>query len=242
MPARVGLRLNTEVHLRTGEAHGFAVNLFVVVAPTVIAVAFVSGRPRLIRPALAGFTVLCLADWVLVQDLGFLGGLGTDPNSMIPFIVLAVGSYLALQGETAREARPARVTASLRPVAALGAAGLMVLGGALMTLAQASPNADPILAKVHRPPAGAPGLSRSWIHPHQPVREGGVAVQPARHGAAARLHQSRLPGPDLPGHRAGVPPGHPDARRRPGRTSRDRLLPRRHLGARPCRHSTGAKA
>jgi hypothetical protein len=129
------------------QAHGFAVNLFVVVALTVIAVAFVSGRPALIRPALAGFTVLCLVDWVLVQDLGFLGGLGTDPNSMVPFIVLATGGYLALQGGTAREARPARVTASLRPVAALGAAGLMVLGGALMTLAHASPNADPILAE-----------------------------------------------------------------------------------------------
>jgi hypothetical protein len=73
------------------QAHGFAVNLFVVVALTVIAVAFASGRPRLIRPALAGFTVLCLADWVLVQDLGFLGRLGTDPNSMVPFIVLAAG-------------------------------------------------------------------------------------------------------------------------------------------------------
>ena len=25
---------------------------------------------------------------VLIQDLGFLGGVGTDPNSMIPFIML----------------------------------------------------------------------------------------------------------------------------------------------------------
>jgi len=48
--------------------------------------------------------VLCLADWVLVEDLGFLGGLGTDPNSMIPFILLASGGYLALT-------RPATLTA-----------------------------------------------------------------------------------------------------------------------------------
>ena len=81
---------------RFDEAHGFAVNLFTVLALTVLAGAFLSGRPRLIRPALAGFTVLCLADWVLIQDLGFLGGVGTDPNSMIPFIVLAAGGYLAL--------------------------------------------------------------------------------------------------------------------------------------------------
>ncbi len=40
--------------------------------------------------------MLCLADWVLIQDLGFFGGLGTDPNSMIPFALLAVGGYLAL--------------------------------------------------------------------------------------------------------------------------------------------------
>ena len=45
---------------------------------------FLSGQPRLIRPVLIGFTVLCLADWVLIEDFGFFGGLGTDPNSMIP--------------------------------------------------------------------------------------------------------------------------------------------------------------
>jgi hypothetical protein len=55
-----------------------------------------SGRPSLIRAAVVGFTVLCLADWVLIQDLGIFGGLGTDPNSMIPFALLAVGGYLAL--------------------------------------------------------------------------------------------------------------------------------------------------
>ena len=78
------------------EAHGFAVNLFVVAALAVTGAAFLSGRPRLIRPVLIGFTVLCLADWVLIEDLGFLGGLGTDPNSMIPFVLLAAAGYLAL--------------------------------------------------------------------------------------------------------------------------------------------------
>jgi hypothetical protein len=46
--------------------------------------------------------VLCLADWVLIQDLGFLGGLGTDPNSMIPFVLLAAGGYLALTRSVTR--------------------------------------------------------------------------------------------------------------------------------------------
>ena len=94
------------------ETHGFAVNLFVVIALAVTGGAFLSGRPWLIRPAVFGFAALCLADWVLVEDLGFLGGLGTDPNSMIPFILLASGGYLALT-------RPAPLTAAvpLSPVA-----------------------------------------------------------------------------------------------------------------------------
>jgi cytochrome oxidase Cu insertion factor (SCO1/SenC/PrrC family) len=151
------------------QAHGFAVNLFVVVALTVIAVAFVSGRPRLIRPALIGFTVLCLADWVLIQDLGFLGGVGTDPNSMIPFILLAAGGYLALtrsnpETQPVREPRRAQVTARLRQATALGAVGLVALGTTLMSLAQASPDADPILAEsIARPSAQlnypAPGFT-----------------------------------------------------------------------------------
>ncbi len=76
--------------------HGFAVNLFAVAALAVAGVVLLSGRPSLVRPAVAGFTVLCLADWVLIQDLAIFGGLGTDPNSMIPFALLAIGGYLAL--------------------------------------------------------------------------------------------------------------------------------------------------
>ena len=83
------------------EAHGFAVNLFAVVALALIGAAFLTGRRRLIRPALIAFTVLCLADWVLIEDFGFFGGLGTDPNSMIPFALLAVSGYLALAPATA---------------------------------------------------------------------------------------------------------------------------------------------
>src|SRR5215469_7137910 len=78
------------------QAHGFAVNLFTVVALAVIGGIFLTGRPRLIRPAVVAFTVLCLADWVLIEDFGFFGGLGTDPNSMIPFALLAICGYLAL--------------------------------------------------------------------------------------------------------------------------------------------------
>ncbi|HYB88597.1 MAG TPA: SCO family protein [Streptosporangiaceae bacterium] len=169
------------------EAHGFAVNLFVVVALVLIGGAFLSGRRRLIRPALIAFTVLCLADWVLIEDFGFFGGLGTDPNSMIPFILLALAGYLALSPAPATapaqatapepatgpapaatpglaaaaatapawrdRVKPASVrrsvaTASFSTVVSVSALGLIILGAAPMAAAQASPNADPILAEA----------------------------------------------------------------------------------------------
>jgi cytochrome oxidase Cu insertion factor (SCO1/SenC/PrrC family) len=157
------------------EAHGFAVNLVVVAALAVTGAVFLSRRPRLIRPVLAGFTVLCLADWVLVEDLGFLGGLGTDPNSMIPFVLLATAGYLAVARAPAAAAEPAAAAApgpgwrdkarllrdrvrpqavrrsaaaaNIQSVAAAGAFGLIILGAAPMAVAQASPVADTILAQ-----------------------------------------------------------------------------------------------
>jgi|HubBroStandDraft_6_1064221.scaffolds.fasta_scaffold14843_4 cytochrome oxidase Cu insertion factor (SCO1/SenC/PrrC family) len=157
------------------EAHGFAVNLVAVVALSVTGAAFLSGRPRLIRPVLVCFTVLCLADWVLIEDFGFLGGLGTDPNSMIPMTLLAVAGFLALTRApaTAPEAAPATepataarwpsqwrdrvrpvalrqsaAAASIQSVASVGAIGLIVLGAAPMAASQASPVADTILAQA----------------------------------------------------------------------------------------------
>jgi cytochrome oxidase Cu insertion factor (SCO1/SenC/PrrC family) len=159
------------------EAHGFAVNLFTVVALAVIGAAFLAARPRLVRPAVTGFTVLCLADWVLIEDIGIFGGLGTNPNSMIPFALLAVSGYLALAPAPAPAAEPATASpvagpaspevpaagwrdrvrpaslrrsvaaVSFRTVVSLGAAGLIILGAAPLAAAQASPNADPILAE-----------------------------------------------------------------------------------------------
>jgi len=84
------------------EAHGFAVNLFVVLALAVLGVVLLAARlvhaarPGLLRAAMVFLAVLCLADWVLVQDIGFFGGLGTDPNSMIPLLLLVNAGYLAL--------------------------------------------------------------------------------------------------------------------------------------------------
>jgi cytochrome oxidase Cu insertion factor (SCO1/SenC/PrrC family) len=156
------------------EAHGFAVNLFAVIALAVIGAVFVTCRPRLIRPALAGFIVLCLADWVLIEDFGFLGGLGTDPNSMVPFALLATAGYLAIAHVPAEATVPAPAdtdtatapagsrwhrlrtlaspralaSASIGSVAGVGAIGLIILGAAPMAAAQANPVADTILAQA----------------------------------------------------------------------------------------------
>ena len=77
-------------------AHGWGVNLFVVLSLGTIGVLLLSGRPRPVLVGLVAFTVLCLADWVLVEDLGFVGGTGTDPNSMLPMALFFVTGYIAL--------------------------------------------------------------------------------------------------------------------------------------------------
>jgi len=155
------------------EAHGFAVNLFVVAVLAVTGAVFASGRPRLIRPVLAVFAVVCVADWVLIEDFAFFGGVGTDPNSMIPFVLLAVSGYLALARpqaplaqaapQSAGSGRPAarwlgRLRAAAEPqslasagigsVAATGAIGVIILGAAPMAAAQANPVASTILAQA----------------------------------------------------------------------------------------------
>ncbi len=78
------------------QAHGFAINLIAVAGLAAIGLAFFAGRPRVARPALFLLTAFCLVTWVLVQDLAFFGGLGTDPNSMLPMLLLAFAGYLAL--------------------------------------------------------------------------------------------------------------------------------------------------
>jgi cytochrome oxidase Cu insertion factor (SCO1/SenC/PrrC family) len=157
-------------------AHGFAVNLFVVIALAAIGAALLTGRPQLVRAAVLAAGVVCLADWVLVQDFGFFGGLGTDPNSMIPTVLLLAAGYLALTrlpdaaaepeeavqdeavtpapGRRWRElvrpegARAAIAATSLQAVTAVAALGVIVIGAAPMAAASLNPTADPILAQA----------------------------------------------------------------------------------------------
>jgi cytochrome oxidase Cu insertion factor (SCO1/SenC/PrrC family) len=181
-------------------AHGFAVNLFAVIALAAIGASLIggvwghrglgspqeaqcppgsapvaagAGQTRLLRLTVIVTVLLCLADWVLIEDFGFFGGLGTDPNSMIPMILVVIAGYLALTrvpapaaepvevpdgaGDGSRlsleQLRPARLArafgaASTRAVVAGWAVAIIVLGAAPMALAQANPNADPIIAQA----------------------------------------------------------------------------------------------
>jgi cytochrome oxidase Cu insertion factor (SCO1/SenC/PrrC family) len=150
-------------------AHGWAVNLFVVLALTAIGLLLISGRRQLVFGGLVALVVLSLADWVLIEDLGFLGGLGTDPNSMLPMGLLFVTGYVAtvripagsvadadvsaapqVAGVTARSKWWEYATLSyvLRSVAAVAAVGIVLVGSAPMAMAAINRNADPILTEA----------------------------------------------------------------------------------------------
>ena len=143
-------------------AHGWGVNLFAVAALGLIGAAFLTGRRPVVFPAVIAATGLCLADWVLIEDFGFFGGLGTDPNSMIPIILIFVAGYVAMTRVPAvveqpvmdatsksalawRERVLARPTYAFRALAAIGAIAVTLLGAAPMALAATNPHADPIL-------------------------------------------------------------------------------------------------
>jgi cytochrome oxidase Cu insertion factor (SCO1/SenC/PrrC family) len=118
-------------------AHGFAVNLFAVLVLAAVGAVFcvsaLRADVRLARIGVIASAVFCLADWVLVEDLGFLGGTGTDPNSMIPLILLFTDGFLALT--PALQPQPAAVAetaAQAEPTAPEAAEG------------QPEPAADPV--------------------------------------------------------------------------------------------------
>jgi cytochrome oxidase Cu insertion factor (SCO1/SenC/PrrC family) len=157
------------------QSHGFAVNLVAVLALAAAGAAFclsaARSDPRLARIAVIGAAVFCLADWVLVEDLGFLGGQGTDPNSMIPLILLFTAGYLGLNRQPTADtavavavdegpeparalpewaARPALAFAGapLRVVAGIAALGVIIVGAAPMAFATVNKTADPITAEA----------------------------------------------------------------------------------------------
>jgi cytochrome oxidase Cu insertion factor (SCO1/SenC/PrrC family) len=184
-------------------AHGWGVNLFVVLALGTIGALLLSGRPRLVFVGLVAFVVLSLADWVLVEDLGFVGGTGTDPNSMLPMALLFVTGYVALVrlpapaeavavavpdgadaampavAATPGPAAPGRwwekasLSYVLRTAAVVAALGIVVIGSAPMALASVNRQADPILTEALD---GTPDAIDSPAPPFQLVDQHGRPV------------------------------------------------------------------
>ena len=145
-------------------AHGWAVNLVMVVILAAVGAALVSGRPRLVLGAVAVAAAFCLADWVLVEDLGFLGGVGTDPNSMLPLLLLVSSAAAALVRRPAEAPVPEPTTAAEpatgpwwvrlapgytgRVLAAVAAVVVVAVGAVPMASASTNPNADPIITEA----------------------------------------------------------------------------------------------
>ena len=199
--------------------HAVLVNVFVVAALGVIGLALLSGRRRPTQAAVGAAAVLCLADWVLVQDFGVFGGVGTDPNSMAPTLLVLCASYLAL-------VRPALATAPARAPAAAGRAGRQglrpavgvlavvaacattALGAVPYAIAAVEPNATTLLAEsIDGPATAVPGdvppsrraaarTARPADHLRKAPREG-AAGDVSRPGVHHRL----------PRHRPGVQAG-----------------------------------
>jgi cytochrome oxidase Cu insertion factor (SCO1/SenC/PrrC family) len=164
--------------------YGFAVNLVAVIALAASGAALLAGvtvlrdRPAVLRVAVPASVALCLVVWVLVQDLGVPGGLGTDPNSMVPWALLVWAGYRsattpvltsgrsgvpawpapsARTGPRLAALRPAMVglalrqtmaLATARSVTSLGALGVVLVGAGPLAMAAANWHADPIIARA----------------------------------------------------------------------------------------------
>jgi cytochrome oxidase Cu insertion factor (SCO1/SenC/PrrC family) len=152
-------------------SHGFWINALAgVFVPGGIGVGLLVARGRALRWVVVATAVFCLADWVLVQDFGFFGGLGTDPNSMIPLLLLVISAYLAATGEATQpveagvapdeskpgwreQLRPVRLaggfaSASATGILAFWAVVVVLIGAAPMAMASADRSADPIIAQA----------------------------------------------------------------------------------------------
>jgi cytochrome oxidase Cu insertion factor (SCO1/SenC/PrrC family) len=177
------------------EAHGFAVNLFVVAALAVAGLAMVTAWRRVLLPAVAATVVLCLATWVLVQDFGFFGGLGTDPNSMIPMALVIVAGYLALTRVPAAAAEAAPEAAQPAPEAALVADPEPVAAAVEPVAAaeQAAPGPSGGWRARLRPAALYQSLATATVSSVASVSALGVVILGAAPLAAAQANPSASP-------------------------------------------------
>lgn len=213
------------------DAHAATVNALIVVLLVAIGVGLWIRRPALLRAAVVAAGALGLAVWVLVQDLGVLGGLGTDPNSIPPqLVLLAAGALAALRpsAQGARVAEPGvrlawtrRLSASpsygFRTLAALGAVLVVVLGVAPIAVASMLQRGS-ARALVREAAGGSPVIT------DVPAPRVGLVDQHGRKLTLAALHGDvvllTLLDPLGAGHSLGVARELAEARRRIGAANR----------------------
>jgi cytochrome oxidase Cu insertion factor (SCO1/SenC/PrrC family) len=153
--------------------HAFAVNLAFVLALAAMGVLLLQPRLGLVRCGVILSAVVCLVDWILIEDLGFFGGVGTDPNSMIPTFLVVGAGYLALTRQPAHPEEPAAVPVptptfrqalaadpayAFRSVAALSAMVVTLMGVVPMLIVTPNRHADPILTEAADGPVNAVDL------------------------------------------------------------------------------------
>ena len=242
-------------------AYGWEVNLFVVLALLAIGGLLLSGRRRFVFIGLVALGVLCVADWVLVEDLGFLGGTGTDPNSMLPMLLLFARGYAAafrVPVETAAQVPGEAGTVAASPLVEPRHAGVRGAvsgrpGRPRRRRHRDRPDGGGCHQQERRPDpergtrrhSQRPEPPGSGLHADRPARPRGQPRQPAGSCAGADLPR---PGVHvgLPAHRPGVPPDRPTAGQ-PGpqrRLRRDRRQPDLPIGVvhQPVRQPGGAHA
>jgi cytochrome oxidase Cu insertion factor (SCO1/SenC/PrrC family) len=199
--------------------HGFAVNLVAVIALAAAGAALLAGvtvlrdRPGMLRAAVSASIALCLVVWVLVQDLGVPGGLGTDPNSMVPWALLVWAGYRSathpalsseragltpgparssrpaprLGGLRSAMARPAMAGPALRQTVTLASARSVTSLGALAVVLVGAGPLTVAAANWHADPVIARAISGAALPVNRPAPDFRLVSQSGRPVSLASL-------------------------------------------------------
>ena len=130
-------------------SYSWLYNLAVVLVLLGVGAALLSTKPRLVMPAAWVYLGACLVNWVLVQDFGVFGGMGTDLNSMVPWALCTMGIAYLVKASATQEIpvtvtleRSASERARLRQVGSLSAFLVFAFGAVPMLLLPILPGAS----------------------------------------------------------------------------------------------------
>jgi|GEM_PF-159733 len=95
-PGWIKSLLGSGTHFLAGNS--FVINLIVIGVLGFTALSFMTVYKNLWRYSLILLSILTIITWIFFQDFGFIGGLGTDPNSMLPTLILVSAIYYINKG------------------------------------------------------------------------------------------------------------------------------------------------